>query len=299
MEAVTAAREASVGQSPTDRGGTAMTSRHIVVGVNGSLNSVRASDWAAVEAVRHGVALRVLYAVPDRDGAAPVLCSAASRIRRRHPGLPVETVAVEGGVVHALARESATADLTVVGTRDGGGLTGAAFGSVGMRLAALTRGPLLVVRGDHPCDDGRDVLLGLEDDLDAEAAAYAFQEAERRSAILRVVHSWSHRHIAPEPPSLVPARSPGQERLVREVRAEEAVPRYALTRLRDRHPDVVVDTRTVRTAPADALLEATREAAVAVIGAHRRTSVFGPRLGPVAHTLLHRAHCPVVLVPQG
>ncbi|MDQ0935424.1 hypothetical protein QFZ49_005396 [Streptomyces turgidiscabies] len=37
-----------------------MTSRHIVVGVNGSLNSVRASDWAAAEAERHGVALRVL-----------------------------------------------------------------------------------------------------------------------------------------------------------------------------------------------------------------------------------------------
>ncbi|MDQ0935423.1 universal stress protein [Streptomyces turgidiscabies] len=56
----------------------------------------------------------------------------------------MEAVAVEGGAVHALARESAAADLTVVGARDGGGLTGAAFGSVGMRLAALTRGPLLV-----------------------------------------------------------------------------------------------------------------------------------------------------------
>ncbi|MEW2048053.1 universal stress protein [Streptomyces sp. NPDC005476] len=276
-----------------------MTLRHIAVGVNGSLNSVRASDWAAAEAERHGVALRVLYAVPDRDEAAPVLRSAASRIRRRHPDLPVETVAVEGGAVHVLARESAVADLTVVGACDGGGLTGAAIGSVGMRLAALVQGPLLVVRGDHPCDDGRDVLLGLEDDTDTEAPAYAFQEAERRSAMLRVVHSWSHRHIAPELPSLVSARSPGQERLAREARAEEAVPRHALTRLRDIHPDVVVDTRTVRKAPADALLEATREAAVAVIGAHRRTSVFGPRLGPVAHMLLHRAHCPVVLVTHG
>ncbi|MFI7296562.1 hypothetical protein [Streptomyces sp. NPDC050121] len=25
----------------------------------------------------------------------------------------------------------------------------------------------------------------------------------------------------------------------------------------------------------------------------------GPRLGPVAHTLLHQAHCPVIVVPHG
>lgn len=276
-----------------------MTLHHIAVGVDGSLVAVRALDWAAAEAVRHGTALRVVYAVPDRDEAAPVLDSATARVRQRYPNLPLVTVAAEGGAVTALARESADADLTVVGTRGLGALAGSAFGSVSLRLAALAQGPLLVVRGDHPCDDGRDVLLGLADDTDARAAAYAFQEAERRGVRLRVLHSWTHRHLTPETPSLVPAHSPGQERLARDARAEEAVPRYALTRLYDQHPDVVVETHTVRTAPADALLEATREAAVVVIGAHRRTSVLGPRLGPVAHTLLHRAHCPVVVVPNG
>ncbi|MEU8575330.1 universal stress protein [Streptomyces asoensis] len=276
-----------------------MTMRHIAVGVDGSVHSVRAADRAAAEAERHGVALRVLYAVPDRDEAAPVLRSAASRIRRRHPGLPVETVAVEGGAVHALARESAVADLTVVGTRGLGALTGTAFGSVGTRLAAVVRGPLLVVRGDDPHDVGRDVLLGLEDDMDAEAAAYAIQEAERRGAPLRVVQCGRRRPDTSEPASGGPVRGPGRERpTAREAGAEAAVPRYALTRLRDVHPDVPGDTRTVRTTPADAVLEATRGAAVAVVGAHRRTSVFGPRLGPVAHTLLHRSHCPVVLVPH-
>ncbi|MER5435246.1 universal stress protein [Streptomyces sp. NPDC002588] len=274
-----------------------MTSRHTVVGVDGSVISVRALDWAAAEAVRHGTALRVLYAVPDPDEAAPVLGHALSRARARYPELHVETVAVQGGAVRALARESTDADLTVVGTRGLGALTGPAFGSVSLRLAALVQGPLLVVRGDHVCDEGQDVLLGLADDTDGPAAAYAFQEAERRGARLRVLHSWSHRRITPELPSLVPTRTPGQERLTMEARAEEAVPRYVLTRLRDQHPGVTVETRTVRAAPADELLAATREAAVVVIGAHRRTSVLGPRLGPVAHTLLHRAHCPVVVVP--
>ncbi|MFE1291822.1 universal stress protein [Streptomyces sp. NPDC058751] len=276
-----------------------MTSHRVVVGVDGSLISVRALDRAAAEAVRHGADLRVLYAVADRDEAAPVLANAVSRARARHPELRVEAVATEEGAARALADESADAVLTVVGTRGLGALTGPAFGSVSLRLAALVQGPLLVVRGDHPCDDGQDVLLGLADDTDVKAAEYAFQEAERREARLHVLHSWSHRHITPELPSLTPARSPGQEQLARDARAEEAVPRYALTRLRDRHPGVTVETRTVRTAPADELLAATREAVVVVIGAHRRTSVLGPRLGPVAHMLLHRAHCPVVVVPCG
>ncbi|WP_217549718.1 universal stress protein [Streptomyces sp. GbtcB6] len=275
-----------------------MTLHHIVVGVDGSLTSVRALDWAAAEAVRHGSALRVLYAVPDRDEATPVLAYATSRTRERYPGLLVETVAVEGGVVHALARESEGAVLTVVGTRGLGTVAGSALGSVSLRLAAVVQGPLLVVRGDHPCDERLPVLLGLADDSDLRAAEYAFQEAERRGVSLRVLHSWSHRHITPELPSLTPARSPGQERMARESRAEEAVAHYALTHLRDQHPEVVVESHAVRTAPAPALLTASQEAAIVVVGAHRRTGVFGPRLGPVAHSLLHRSHCPLIVVPE-
>ncbi|MFD4600411.1 universal stress protein [Streptomyces sp. NPDC058464] len=275
-----------------------MTLHHIVVGVDGSVASVRALDWAAAEAVRHGGALRVLYAVPDRDEAAPVLAYATSRTRERYPGLLVESVAVEGGVVHALARESEDAVLTVVGTRGMGTVAGSALGSVSLRLASVAQGPLLVVRGDHPCDEGRPVLLGLADDSDLQAAEYAIQEAERRGVSLRVLHSWSRRHITPELPSLTAVRSPGQERTARESRAEEAVAPYALTHLRDRHPGVVVESHAVRTAPAPALLAASQEAAVVVVGAHRRTGVFGPRLGPVAHTLLHRSHCPLIVVPE-
>lgn len=79
---------------------------------------------------------------------------------------------------------------------------------------------------------------------------------------------------------------------------EAAEPRFTLAELREKHPAVGVDTRTVRTGPAHALLEATREAGV-VVGAHRRADRLGSRLGPVAHTLLHRSHCPVVVVPTG
>ncbi|WP_327366057.1 universal stress protein [Streptomyces sp. NBC_01217] len=274
-----------------------MTGRHVVVGVDGSLVAVRALDRAAEEAVRSGAPLRVVYAVADRDEAGPILASAASRVHERHPGLPVETRAVEGGAVRVLAGESEGAVLTVVGTRGFGSVSGLLAGSVSWRLAAHVHGPLLVVRGEHPRDEGRDVLLGLGSGADDAAAAYAFQEASRRGAGLRVVHCAPHRHITPELPSPVAAMSRGQERQARNDRGGESVPRFSIARLREKYPEVEVDSRTVRTGPAHGLLAGTREADVVVIGTHRRAGWPGPPLGPVAHVLLHRSHCPVVLVP--
>ncbi|WP_196217965.1 universal stress protein [Streptomyces blattellae] len=274
-----------------------MTHHHVVVGVDGSLIAVRALDWASEEAARRGAELRVVYAVPDRDEAEPVLASAAARVHERHPGLVVVTRAVTGSAIRALTRASEDADLTVVGTRGFGGVTGLLAGSVSLRLAAHSHGPLLVVRGDHPCDNGRAVLLGLENDSDTDAAAYAFHEAARRGVNLRVLHARTNRHITPELPSLIPATSPGQRELARDDRAEEAVPRFSLAQLQEEHPGVRVETSTVNAGPAHALLDATRESAVVVIGARRRASRLGPQLGLVAHTLLHRSHCPVALVP--
>jgi nucleotide-binding universal stress UspA family protein len=162
-----------------------MTAPRVVVGVDGSLIAVRALDRAAEEAaVRRGAGLHILYAVPDRDEAEPVLAAAAARVREHHPELPFTTASAQSTAVQALTRESEGAVLTVVGTRGLGRLTGALFGSVSLRPAAHTHGPLLVVRGDHRCDGGRAVLLGLKSDTGADAVAHAFREAERRGVRL-------------------------------------------------------------------------------------------------------------------
>ncbi|PKV83137.1 universal stress protein [Streptomyces sp. TLI_146] len=272
-----------------------MTRHHVVVGVDGSLVSMRALDWAAAEAVRRGISLRVLYAVADRDEAPPVLRSAVWRVRQRHPGLPVATAAVESGAARALACASADADVTVVGTAGLGAVAGTALGAVSTRLPGLTQGPLLLVRGDHPYGDGRDVVLGLAEGTGAEVAEYAFQEAERRGARLCVVHAPSRRH-ATSRASSVAVRGGSQESPGHGARMEEALARRFLTRLRDRHPDVVVRTSTVRSTPAQALVAAGGEAAVVVIGARRR-SILPVRRGPVLRRLLRRANCPVTVVP--
>ncbi|MEU9733895.1 universal stress protein [Streptomyces sp. NPDC048002] len=270
-----------------------MTSPYVVVGVDGSLAAVRALDRAAQEAARREAVLRIVYAVRDRDEAGPVLGAAVTRVHACHPELRVESRTAVGGAVAGLVGESRGAVLTVVGSRGLGTVSGVLARSVGLGLAAQLRGPLLVVRGDHRCDASRAVLLGLAGDSDAAPAAHAFEEAERRGVGLEVAHCWAHRFLAPELPSLIPATSPGQRANATTGRSEDAVPRFSLAGLRDRHPGVPVEARTLRTGPGRTLLAATRDSSVVVIGARHHHG----RLGPVAHTLLRRSHCPVLLVP--
>uniref|UniRef100_A0AAU2AFT1 Universal stress protein n=1 Tax=Streptomyces sp. NBC_00093 TaxID=2975649 RepID=A0AAU2AFT1_9ACTN len=183
----------------------------MAVGVDGSPVAVRALDQASDEAARRGVALHVVYAGSDHDEAGPVLASAASTVRQRHPGPAGGGCPPRRAALWRRRRERVTAPRSPPSApADRAGPPGPLLGSVSRRPAVDAPGPLPVVRGDHPCGDGGGVRPGLADDTDADVAAYAFRKTERRGARLRVLHSRTHRHITPEPPSPMPATSPGR-----------------------------------------------------------------------------------------
>jgi nucleotide-binding universal stress UspA family protein len=295
---------------------------YVVVGVDGSDVSLRALDRAVDEARRRGAALEIVHGwpwgkhpadgpgtdpghdgEPTIDAAQAVLASAAKRAEERAPGLDVATTVTGEAAATALVRRGRDAVLTVVGTRGLGGFAGLLLGSVSLRVAAHTTGPLLVVRGDRDLARtalGYDqVLLGLESDTDAEAAAFAFEEAARRESRLRVLHAWTYRQLTPVGLAAAVPDDRMREELAHRSRHEAAVPADAVARLREEHPEVAVDTDSVRGGPARTLLEATGTADLVVIAAHRRKGQLGLQLGPVTLALLHHAHCPVVLVPVG
>ncbi|MER5469050.1 universal stress protein [Streptomyces sp. NPDC002935] len=258
-----------------------MMIRQVTVGVDGSVIAVRALDRAAEEATLRGAALTIVYAVPDVDVAGPVLATAVLRARGRHPGLAVTALAVAGSPVRALAHHGRSAELTVVGGRGSGVLGGLVAGSVSRRLAARTRGPLLVVRGAQGAPGGA-VLLWTEGERDVEAAAFAFAEAERRGARLCVLRAEASRYAKARRQALVP-----DDGACRSLRAERPLSRPGGES--PAWPGSLPPSRPVR-----ALLEATRGAAVVVVGVQHR----GHRPGPVARALLRHAHCPVVIVPD-
>ena len=64
------------------------------------------------------------------------------------------------------------------------------------------------------------------------------------------------------------------------------------------YPDVALETRVIRTTPANAILSVEPEAAIIVMGTRGHGSVIGSIIGSVSHTVLHRATVPVVVVTE-
>ncbi|MEV0740230.1 universal stress protein [Streptomyces sp. NPDC050549] len=296
-------------------------SGHVLVGVDGSERATRALDRAAEEArvrrtpleilhgwpwARHGVAV----AQPGKedvrcliDRAQSVLEFAAGRVHERVPGLDVVTTLSPEPAASELVRRGEGAALTVVGNRGLGRATGLLAGSVSLSVAAHCGSPLLVVRGESEQGGPADatVLVGIADETDAGAGAarFAFEEAHQLGARVRVLHMCSVPELSGSPGAPRPGRpEPEPNNPVRIQETGDAVPRATVAALREKFPEVGVRFDTVWRDAADALVDATRAADTVVITAHRHSGRgHGRQLGPVEHALLHRAHCPVALVP--
>ncbi|GID98222.1 universal stress protein [Amorphoplanes digitatis] len=89
---------------------------------------------------------------------------------------------------NVLIRESATADLLVLGHRGRGGFAALLLGSVAIKVAAHAACPVLITRGPPPA--GGDVVVGVDGSAAGGAAiGFAFQEAALRGVGLRALHA--------------------------------------------------------------------------------------------------------------
>jgi nucleotide-binding universal stress UspA family protein len=284
----------------------------VVVGVDGSASSLDAVDVAAREALLRGVPLRIVHAFGHPSGhlsgAAPwspadyglepmmhgELARAEERAHAVAPGVDITRSVVAGDTVEILEFESRSAALTVVGDRGLSGFAGLLLGSTAVHLAAHGHGPLLVVRGRR--DPAGPVLLAVDGSDSGRAAVdFAFAEAALRGAPLVALHvwnTWSERaYEGPGDP--LTAVVADAERL-RE--AEQEVLDQALARRTAAYPQVAVERRLVRSRIRPALIDASREAQLVVVGARGRGGFTGLLLGSVSQALLHHADCPVAVV---
>ncbi|MET9557839.1 universal stress protein [Streptomyces sp. NPDC006645] len=257
-----------------------MLENHVVVGVDGSVVATRALDAAAEESRRRSVSLEIVYAVPDPDMAGPVLTTSADRVAARHPELPVRLTAVAAGPAAALVARGRDAALLVVGTRALDAPASLVSRSVAQRVAERSPCPVLVVGAGRFTGhvDAGEVLFAVGSDDDIEAAGFAFEEAVRRGARLRFVHTARYRPSSAAAPYLkaraTEAACPAGEEQGRYGIGPAAIP--------------VADSEVVAaTAGADVVVVARRQCGAK--GSHMRT----------LHALLHHARCPVLLVPVG
>lgn len=281
----------------------------VVVGVDGSGSGSEAVCWAAREAVRRGVRLRLVSAlvVPDSnhignpglgtsykknmtDAAEEVLAEAVALARDTEPGVDMESELRMGFAAQVLLAESESAGLVVVGSRGLGGFSGLLVGSVAVALAARGACPVVVVRGDaeeRPADV-RPIVVGVDGSpVSEEAVALAFEEATLCDAPLLAVHTWQDDAVTLSIAPLVDWNA---------VEAEEhALLAERLAGWSEKYPDVEVGRRVVRDRPAAELVDLSRTARLVVVGSRGRGGVRGLLLGSVGHALLHHAHCPVLV----
>ncbi|WP_256967151.1 universal stress protein, partial [Streptomyces caniscabiei] len=153
-----------------------MTTRPITAAVDGTPESLAALAWAGREAVRRGLALRVVHAwrwepheaiTVDRDGqerwAGQALAEAARGVTGRHPELEVTTDLVEGPPADTLVGAAEDAETLVLGSRGHGAVVGFLLGSVGQQVIVGSPRPVVLVRAeDTPSAEaaGREVVVG-------------------------------------------------------------------------------------------------------------------------------------------
>lgn len=277
----------------------------IVVGVDPVRDWHLAVAWAADEAHRRRLPLRLVLAVPPqhdvqhiddtpqqaalRHGGADRLDQVASWVRDRHPEVTVGTDLLGGFPAHVLVAQARSARLVVLGSRHLG--RAAEFFSAGstvVPVAAQAACPVVAVGdAEHVTQQPAYLVVGVDGSAaTTDALTLAFDEADRRGAALRVICVW-------QPPLFLL----NDEEVA--LKAQRFLLSEATAGLADKYPDVHVTHEVLTGHPVEELARAAEHALALVVGRRGRGGYTGMRLGSVAHGLLHRAHCPVVTVPTG
>jgi len=282
------------------------TRRTVIVGVDASEESNQALEWA------RGVAgeddrIVVVHAwemplVTGYDVALPIDPHEIEEYATKGLDELVERVGDDrlvpsvrqGHPGRAVLSEAEDADLVVVGHR-GDSRVSMMLGSTANYVLHHTEKPVVVVRGDH-VRPPRTVVVGVDDhDLasapDNESVralkwAYGLPGVEQ----VRVVHAWFLPALAigyfPSAATDLDAMDHGAEAIVDRVLEAAGPP-----------PDGVnVVPEAVRGTAGFALIEASRDADLVVVGSRGRGGFSGLLLGSTSAELASHSHCPVAVV---
>ncbi|MBW5483271.1 universal stress protein [Streptomyces bambusae] len=286
----------------------------VTVGLDGSAESLAAARWAADEADRRRLTLRLLHAWPmlapepvrvpaeiDQNyWAKKLVHKARAELQVTHPGLTVVGELVADDAQEALLRAASESEMTVLGSRGLELVESYFLGDISTPVVARAERPVVLVRAGArrdgpppaPGSPGGVVaalkLRGPCDDL----LAFAFEAAAARGVPLRAVHGES---------LPVHAYTPwGVDHDVTEEIEQDARKRLgeALQSWREKFPQVDVSDTVALESPARALARAADGAGLLVVGRRRHRPPLAPRLGSVAQAAIHHARCPVAVVPH-
>jgi len=287
----------------------------VVVGVDGSEESLRAVEWAALEAERHRSPLRIVSApampprmraryssprtVADvlREVSRLVLRAAVTRAEEISPCLLIDTVLLSGPPALAVTGSGCGALMLVVGSQGTSGLAAALIGSVSRHAAMHASCPVVVVREETTAVH-REVAVGIRDARDITGAlAFGFEEAALRGAGLVAVHA-CHRFPSarggPARTSDAAGHPVGTGQSPAEASRNLAA---AVSGWQERYPAVTVRCDVVHGRPARVLARYSAQEDLLVIGMHHGRGT-GQLLNSVERALLTHLRGPVAVIPE-
>ncbi|MEV0986005.1 universal stress protein [Streptomyces sp. NPDC049949] len=284
----------------------------VTVGLDGSPESLAAARWAADEADRRKLTLRLLHAWPlltpesthvpaemDQNyWAKRIVHNAKAELQARHPGLVIVGNLVAEDAQEALLKAAAESEMTVLGSRGLESFESYFLGDISMPVVARAERPVVLVRAgtEGPssapgASGGVVVALKLRGPCD-DLLAFSFAAAAARGVPLRAVHGRSvplHAH-APW----------GTDHDVTEKITQDAqkLLSAALRPWREKFPSVEVADGIGLESPTKAVVRAAEGAGLLVVGRRMRRPALAPPLGAVATAAIHHARCPVAVIPH-
>ena len=277
----------------------------ILVGIDGSDRGRRALDWAVRFARVVGYDVHMLAvideAIANKAGVSveTIIETAESALEKKrqaalesYPDMSIQADVSVGDIVGVLADSAAMHDLIVLGSHHGHTIGETIGGAKGLRVSVSTSVPTVVVPADWDAQQqGSGIVVGVGPDEAVSARAIDFAATfEQPLELISAwgVPAWLERTAQTMGGGLAPV---GEQR---QIELD-----HQLGRLAFEYPALQVTGRTVEdSSPSRALVEASKEASMLVMGTNSRNALGRTLFGSVTHSVLLNLKVPTVIVPQ-
>ncbi|KAA8817801.1 universal stress protein [Bifidobacterium sp. UTCIF-37] len=281
----------------------------ILVGVDGSNASYKATWWAANYAKHAGLTLQIVcaYSLPsyaavsfdatytamgDDNAAhsdAQEILSKAKAIADEQ-GVEAATLIVTGDPASVFVELSRNYNLIVIGNRGKGGLAERLLGTTSSSLPAYAYCPIVVV--PYTDDDGN--LMHLNNTI--TKVAVGSDESKWGLKALDIAASFAHAWGAELDVISAAPQVKGADDAVYESYMDDLETR--VKPLEEQYPDLVIKKRIVSGSAVDTLTKASYDHDVVVVGSRGRGGFTGLLLGSTSQGLIQHAAGPVYVVPR-
>lgn len=292
-----------------------MTQSQIVVGVDGSNESVQAALWAGAQAKQVDAHLKVVCAYPTasysaaaldggfavvddeslRQGALSAAQDAAEAVAKEY-GIRPEAEADIGDPSVILTEMSVQSDLIVLGSHGRGGFADRLLGAVSSTVPAHSKCPVVVVprhSSGKPFTPIERIVVGVDGSDQASAALMkAVELADTWKAELTAVVA-------------IPVATGGGAMSWLPVAVDRQILLDDIMESLGTAIDTALDGRDMWVArhvldgsPAALLTEFSTAVDLVVVGTRGRGGFAGMLLGSTSQTVLHHSTCPVMAVPS-